>query len=112
MKPKEAIKRLEQMKFDISHSFSYSFANSQNDVVVNYISQSIDAIEYAIKCAKKQIPKKPSFEGDGYDDEGELIYDTWVCPNCETNYECGYDIYDFCPHCGQAIDWSVVEEKE
>lgn len=30
----------------------------------------------------KAVPKKPFYEADGYDD------------------------YDYCPNCGQAIDWS------
>lgn len=44
-----------------------------------------------ILALQKQIPKKPTFEGDGYAD-GAMVYDTWICPNC-----------------GQAIDWSEEE---
>ena len=54
---------------------------------------------------EKQIPKKPRFEGDGYW-RGELVYDTWICPNCNTDYEVGTDTHKYCPNCGQAIDWS------
>ena len=54
---------------------------------------------------EKQIPKKPRFEGDGYW-RGELVYDTWICPNCDTDYEVGPDTHKYCPNCGQAIDWS------
>lgn len=53
-----------------------------------------------------RIPKKPTLEGDGYDDEGFIAYDTWYCPNCNKDYEVEYDEYDYCPNCGQAIDWS------
>ena len=53
---------------------------------------------------EKQIPKKPRFEGDGYW-RGELVYDTWICPNCDTDYEVGTDTHKYCPNCGQAIDW-------
>lgn len=28
------------------------------------------------------------------------------CPNCEKSYEMDYEKYDYCPNCGQAIDWS------
>lgn len=55
---------------------------------------------------EKQTPKKPNLEGDGYDDKGQLMYDTWICPNCEEHYELDYEEYDYCPHCGQRIDWS------
>lgn len=62
-----------------------------------------EAIDIAIDALKKQIPIEPYIEGDGYAD-GYLVYDTWVCPNCETHYEINYDDYDYCPHCGQHID--------
>lgn len=55
---------------------------------------------------KKQIPTKPHFEGDGYDDSGNIIYDTWICPNCGDRYEVDYEIHQYCPMCGQRIDWS------
>lgn len=53
--------------------------------------------------------RKPYFEGDGYDDSGNLIYDTWICPSCGERYEVDYDIYNYCPNCGQKIDWSDTE---
>lgn len=60
--------------------------------------------ECAIYALEKQIPKKPDYEGDGYDENGNFIYDTWICPNCGKHYEVDYDDYNFCPECGQAID--------
>ena len=57
----------------------------------------------AIEALEKQIPKEPDLIGDGYDDNGNLIYDTWICPCCQTEYELYYDDYKFCPECGQAI---------
>ena len=65
-----------------------------------------EEMNIVIEALDKQIPKKPTYEGDGFDDEGNLIYDTWYCPNCNHSYEVDYDEYDFCPRCGQAIDWS------
>ena len=63
------------------------------------------ALELGVKALEKQIPKKPVYEGDGYSD-GHLVYDTWICPLCEKRYEVDYDDYDYCPNCGQKIDWS------
>lgn len=66
----------------------------------------ISCEEYgAIKSALEyRTPKKPDYEGDGYDENSELIYDTWICPCCNHAYEVDYDDYYFCPNCGQAID--------
>lgn len=63
---------------------------------------------YEEKCREvaelrqRDIAKEPQYEGDGYH-EGDLICDTWICPNCGERYEVEYDIYDFCPKCGQKI---------
>lgn len=65
----------------------------------------------AIMALEKQMLKKPDYEADGYDDKGELIYDTWICPNCEKRYEVDYDSYDYCLNCGQAINWEEVKEE-
>ena len=55
-------------------------------------------------AVKKQTAKKPDYEGDGYYN-GQLVYDTWVCPSCGKHYEVDYDDYDYCENCGQHIDW-------
>lgn len=68
--------------------------------------RKLGTVEELRKEREKQVPKKPNFEGDGYDDKGDMIYDTWICPCCNKNYELDYDEYDYCPSCGQAIDWS------
>lgn len=74
---------------------------------------------YAEKCREvaelrqRDTAKEPQYEGDGYHD-GDLICDTWICPNCGERYEVEYDIYDFCPKCGQKILWreAGVQESE
>ncbi len=62
--------------------------------------------EEVCSLKERDTAKKPDYEGDGYDNEGNIIYDTWICPNCEEYYEVDYDNYDFCPKCGQRLDWS------
>lgn len=65
---------------------------------------------YAEKCREvaelrqRDTEKEPQYEGDGYHD-GDLICDTWICPNCGERYEVDYDDYDFCPKCGQRLKW-------
>lgn len=48
--------------------------------------------------------KSPDYEGDGYDNDGNIIYDIWICPNCGEKYEVDCDDYDFCPKCGQRLN--------
>lgn len=75
-----------------------------NDVLREYIKIIIEIIENQPDI-DKETAKKPDYEGDGYDDNGEIIYDTWICPNCGKRYEVDYDDYDYCPNCGQKLDW-------
>jgi hypothetical protein len=71
-----------------------------------YADKFQDACRLAVAALEKQTPKKPTFEGDGYDDNGNIIYDTWICPCCEDRYEVDYERHNHCPTCGQTIDWS------
>lgn len=82
------------------------------EIIKNELPYESGVINEALKMVKnavdKQIPKKPDIFGDGYDDKGNLIYDTWVCPSCNVEYEVDYDNYNHCPNCGQAIDKSEL----
>lgn len=69
---------------------------------------SIGTVKECRKAVEKQKEMKPDLWGDGLDDEGELIYDMYDCPNCGKSYEIDYEEYKHCPECGQAIDWSEV----
>lgn len=69
-----------------------------------------ESIDMAIKALEKQIPKKPTYDGDGYAPDGTFVWDEWICPCCGTRYEVDYDEHDFCPNCGQKIDWSDENE--
>ena len=65
-----------------------------------------DGMGIAIQALEKQIPKKPTYEGDGYAPDGTFVLDEWICPCCGKRYKVDYDDYDYCPNCGQKIDWS------
>lgn len=71
----------------------------------------IGTVEECREAVEKQKAKKPDYEGDGYSD-GQLVYDTWICPSCGQHYEVDYDDYDYCPECGQHIDKSMEQEGE
>lgn len=71
----------------------------------------VKARNMAIKALEKQIPKKPTYEGDGYAPDGTLVYDTWICPCCDKRYEVDYNDYDYCPNCGQKLDLDRSDEE-
>lgn len=59
------------------------------------------AIDIAIKCIEKQIPKEPYRE---YDDEGRL--DVEECPVCHSIEIRDFHYhYNYCSNCGQSIKW-------
>ena len=64
----------------------------------------------ALKALKKQVPEVPDVYGDGYAD-GEPVYDTWDCPSCGASYEIEGEQHEYCPHCGQRINWEGYEEE-
>ena len=68
-----------------------------------------EAIDVAINALEKQIPKKPYIQQDDRNN------DCLECPSCDSfigyEYDCRDEHYqiDYCPNCGQAIDWSDEE---
>lgn len=60
-----------------------------------------------LEAIGKQIPQRPDLEGDGYSD-GELVYDTGICPRCRHSYEIEYHTPRYCENCGQALDWGDI----
>lgn len=68
-----------------------------------------DACVIAVDAMRRQLPVKPTIYGDGCDDNGGIIFDSYDCPSCNVSYELDYDKYDCCPNCGQALDWSGEE---
>ena len=88
----EAKKEIEQNVFCNTDNFEMTISKECYKTIINAL--------------KKQIPKKATLEGDGYAPDGTFVWDEWICPCCEKRYEVDYDDYDFCPNCGQKIDWS------
>ena len=60
-----------------------------------------ESIEIAISALEKQIPKKPNKIHD-MNVNGHPYYES-VCNDC--GYVLDEFKDDFCPNCGQAIDW-------
>ena len=99
------------MKAEIDRIPCQYDAEVEDDVYsdIDKVNEILQVNKVICGALEKQVPKMPDYEGDGYAD-GELVYDTWICPRCGRRYEVDYDDYIFCPNCGQAIkqdiDWS------
>ena len=62
-----------------------------------------------VACAAldKQIPK--ILTNFAIDNNGYMIYDC-ECPNCGQSHRELF-LFDFCIHCGQALDWEVNDAQ-
>ena len=82
------------------------------EVEWNYQLDYQIAFDMAIEALNKQIPKKPIYCGDGYAD-GKEVNDMAECPTCDNDdFEEGINNWgcNYCPECGQALDWSDEED--
>ena len=89
----------EAVKTEIKRSLDYSLKEYQK----------IGTVEELKALKEKSEPKIPNYEGDGYY-AGQIVLDTWICPECGKAYEVDYEDYEYCPNCGQHIDHSSLTE--
>lgn len=104
MTEKEAIESLKCYRAQSGTSYPEEIEEAIKALEEIQKYRAIGTPEECRAATEKQKAKKPDFEGDGYAD-GHLVYDTWICPYCGKHYEVDYDDYDFCPNCGQKLDW-------
>lgn len=69
-----------------------------------------ESLAMAISALNRCMPIEADYEGDSCDEDGNILYDTWICPNCGEKYEIDYDDYDYCPNCGQRVTRKEVEQ--
>lgn len=92
----EAIKQLASLIIN-----SQLFHQDEGDIW----EKDIEALKIAIKAVEKQIPKKPITTADGCNN------DCLECPNCDSfigyKTDCEDEHYqvNYCPNCGQMLDW-------
>lgn len=67
-------------------------------------------IDKTTMALEKREPVEAEYEGDSCDEDGNLIYDTWICPTCRTRYEIDVDDYNYCPNYGQRVSGKKVTE--
>ena len=65
----------------------------------------------ASETYREEKAERPEMYVDGYDRDGNIAYTEWYCPRCYMCYEMEYGHYNYCPNCGQKIDWSGEDEK-
>jgi DNA-directed RNA polymerase subunit RPC12/RpoP len=64
--------------------------------------ESIGTVEEFKALKDKETPTRAELIADGYYN-GQLVYDEYVCPNCNAHYELDYEEYKYCPKCGQQL---------
>lgn len=75
--------------------------------------QDIEALKVGISALEKQVPKKVIWENKK---NSKTYLHPWgfpwaCCPNCGSDMCDKYnDEFQFCPDCGQALDWSDENE--
>lgn len=66
----------------------------------------LEKIEMIINALEKQVGKKVKRYGCNI--IGEM---TFNCPSCNLEYYVtDYEDFNYCPNCGQKIDWSEVDD--
>ena len=99
------LERLKDIGFrkEVIEHINYMEYMNVKDELEEY--KQLGTLEEVREAVEKQKPKTPTYDGDGYAD-GTFVWDEWICPRCGTRYEVDYDEHDYCPNCGQHIDWS------
>lgn len=81
---------------------------SNADLTSSYVGVNWrDVYKTAIEALEKQIPKKPNITiHNGYCGNCGCA---WGYDRLSTEERCGYTYFQYCPACGQRIDWSEEE---
>ena len=70
--------------------------------------ETIESFEFAIAAMEKQDPMKPVIEqgAPSYYGGAWICRDYCGCPKCGEEVGRGDDKANYCPECGQKIDWT------
>ena len=120
--PENAKASVDGFKLTVTEKLACEFAEKYDSFIAEEIAREARAAGVSdltvlnkaaiLEAIEKQIPQQPDLEGDGYDDGGNLIYDTGYCPRCRCSYEVDYHKPKYCEDCGQALDWTQEEPEE
>lgn len=84
------IKRVIEYLKDLKYDFAYYQSGTEK--------RHDDFLNVAISVLEKQIPKKIK-----YNEHSQAI-----CPDCKDTV---FKFYNWCPECGQRIDWLEAENE-
>ena len=90
--------------------FSNAIRNVER-VFMNFLDiaseETIESFEIAVEAMKKQMPMKPVIEqgAPSYYGGSGICREYCACPKCGEAVGRGDDRANYCPECGQKIDW-------
>lgn len=97
---KEAIKIINKEYECVKRAIAGCNRDCSNCDLVELDKKIFDAYDLAIATLQKQIPQKPTVN----------LWEEWCeCPICESPVTFEDIKYQYCPDCGQRIDWSKEE---
>lgn len=111
----EVIKRFMESRTMVKETCEHNIAVLRKSIsaLEEYLEyKKIGTLAELRELKERDTAKKPDIEGDGCDKDGNIIIDTWICPNCGERYEIDYGVYNFCPWCAQKIERSEIKKLE
>lgn len=100
----DGLKELYKGLYEYNSDLKVVLQNIDDMPTIAMINESI------LSKSLKEEKLAPVTYGDGYAPDGSEIIDMWECPGCESVFEIESEYYDYCPRCGQHIDWSSIDE--
>ena len=67
------------------------------------------AVRSAIEALSRQVPKKPD---EVFFENGDQSQTIDICPTCGSTEISEADEWQYCPVCGQKIDWGEENQNE
>lgn len=76
-----------------------SFQEADTGLLLYCMDRILEALE-------KQVAKEAIIIADKCSD-GEFMFHAWECPSCGQNYVLDFGKSDYCPNCGQKLNWGL-----
>ncbi|QHJ85033.1 MAG: hypothetical protein [Bacteriophage sp.] len=95
--------------FDACYSVRSNVEHNHSDYVWLPLDKGdLLAIDIVLFELLKGVAKRPKSVGSGLVDVNLMIEHDSQCPTCGAIND---SEYNFCPHCGQALDWCKGDEQ-